>query len=474
MIRMNQENNETTIEKEEEYVPDEPVMITANIDDLPEDQRPVIPTTPAATPQEATDPESLDIAPDLGGLEKEEEKKTPSFQDFPEVPTEGHESVERISGPEITTEPPIASNLTELYQATSKEEEKVPAFQDLPEVPTENAKEEVEMETLDEEEDEEPKKRIKIIPIIMIIIVVLLVAGFIVIKSSGGFHKNKATINKRTIGNINIALIGDTNSKKELLFTKLTKEKNTNKCEEETAYETKFSTIKKEIESNKRKYNIVYPCGHEDTIKTLFLSDNIDKIDGAIIVIKASDGIKPQTIESSNALQNLGISKMIIYVIKSAKEEENKNIQKDIEDFLDSRKIDKIHTPVILGDTTNDDDIKKLLTEADSWYENTKIETDSYAVQKHKKVKLYTYVKTANEGGLASSIQDKEKFTFNIGKNVSGEVQLNEGIKEIPLGTNKDITIEFEEEVPISNGNKVAFYKDTKIVAIGVVNEIIQ
>ena len=450
---------------------EEPVMITANIEDLPESERPVIPS-PAeekSQPVEPVEPQQIDVGFELGKKEEPKEEKVPTFQQFGEIPSENKieekTEVEQLESKNEITPDPLPTSLTELYQAKPTN---VTAEPTTPEI--EEAKEEV-VETLEDEYDnEEPKKKPKILLIIMFIIILLIVGGFVFIKLT---NKGKQDVETKTIGNINIAVVGDVNSSKDKLFTTLIKNTDITKCEEKNLLETKYSVIDKELKTGKREYNVVYPCGYEDTIKYLIVSDSIDKVDGAILVIK--DEVKEQTIEVTKVLQNIGVNKLMVFIDKSDNEATNKKIQKDVEDLLVARGFDKTHTPIIIGKITDESNIKKLETEADSWYENTKVETDAYALQKHKKIKLYTYLKPVSDGGLSSSVKNSDVFEFKINDaNVKGEVELPETIKEIKPGTYTDITIKLEKEVSLSKEMRIPIYKDSKIVAVGVVDEIIE
>ena len=451
---------------------EEPVMITANIEDLPESERPVItaPIEEKSQPVEPDDPQQLNVGFELGKKEEPKEETVPTFQQFGEIPSENKieekTEVEQLESKNEITPEPIPSSLTELYQAKPTN---VTTESTTPEQVEEKKEETV--ETLEDEYDnDEPKKKPKLLLIIMFIIVLLIVGGFIFIKLTG---KEKAKVETKTVGKINIAVVGDINSNKDKLYTTLIKNTDITKCEEKNLLETKYSIIDKELRTGKSDYNIIYPCGYENTIKYLVVSDSIDKVDGALLVVK--DEVKEQTIEVTKVLQNIGVSKLIVFIEKSDNDETTKKIQKDVEDLLVARGFDKTHTPIIIGKTSEENDIKKLETEADSWFENTKVESDTYALQKHKIIKLYTYIKPTTEGGITSSIKNSDSFDLKINDTkAKGEVELPETITEIKAGTNTDITIKLEKEVSIAKGMRIPFYKDSKIVAIGVVDEIIE
>ncbi len=478
---MNQESNTTPEEKitppeiqaddetnTEEPAFEEPVMITANIEDLPESERPVITTTAPETPQpvEPVEPQQIDVGFELGQKDEPKEEKVPTFQQFGDIPTENKieekTEVEQLESKNEIVEEPIATSLTELYQAKPTN---VVAEPTTPET-TEEKKEETEV-LEDEYDSEEPKKKPKFLLIIMFIIIILIIGGFVFFKLTS---KQKSEVNTKTIGNINIAVLGDINSNKDKLYTTLFTNADINKCEEKNLLETNYSVIDKELRTSKRNYNLIYPCGYEESIKYLIVSDAIDKVDGAILVVK--DEVKEQTQEITRVLQNTGVTKIIVFIDS---EKASDKVQKEVEDLLDARGFDKTHTPIIIGNITDENNIKKFQTEADSWYENTKVESDSYALQKHKKIKLYTYFKPTTEGGITSSIKNSDVFDLKINDiKVKGEVELPETISEIKAGTNKDITIKLDKEISLAEGMRIPFYKDSKIVAIGVVDEIIE
>jgi len=443
---------------EEEQTYEEPVMITANIDDMPVDQIPQSILSEEQVPQanEVVEPTEDVQGPELGQTQVDEEK-VPTFQQLTVENEEGYVA-EAKQQTDLTVEPTIP----ETYQAGHQNIME----QSMPETtPTED---------VEEEEEEQPKKkRSKLLLVIIIVLVILLVAGAFLFK--GNFRKAKATINQKTIGDINIAVVGDVNSTKDALYLKLTGEENQEyKCEEETSLDVTYSIMKNELDTSKQKYNLRYPCGYADFLKYVILNNDLEKIDGAILVVKASDGIQPQTIVVAEALKKIGIEKMIVFISQSTNPEENKNAKADVNDLLDAKGFDKTTTPIITGSIDKEADIKKLLTEADSWFENTKVETDSYVIQDHKKIKMYTYVKTTSEGGESTPMQNNDQYTFEIGNKVKGKVILPDGLKQINPGDNVDVTVELEEKVSLEKGMKVPFYKDSKVVAIGVIDEIIE
>lgn len=441
---------------EEEQAYEEPVMITANIDDMPVDQIPQSILSAEQVPQANEVVESIeDIqGPELGQAQVEE--KVPTFQQLTVEKEEGYVA-EAKQQTDLTVEP-----TTETYQA---------GHQNIMEQPT---PETTPIEDTEDEEEKQPKKkRSKLLLVIIVVLVILLVAGAFLFK--GNFRKAKATINQKTVGNINIAIVGDVNSTKDALYLKLTGENNQEyKCEEETSLDVTYSLMKNELDTSKQKYNLRYPCGYADFLKYVILNDDLEKIDGAILVVKASDGIQPQTIVVAEALKKIGLEKMIVFISQSTNPEENKNAKADVNDLLDAKGFDKTTTPIITGSIDKEADIKKLITEADSWFENTKVETDSYAIQDHKKIKMYTYVKTTQEGGESTPMQNNDQYTFEIGNKVKGKVILPDGLKQINPGDNVDVTVELEEKVSLEKGMKIPFYKDSKVVAIGVIDEIIE
>ena len=296
---------------------------------------------------------------------------------------------------------------------------------------------------------------------------------FVVIPS---FRNGKAGINKQTVGNINVALVGDVNSTKDALFVKLTESDETteHECQDESSYDISYSLMKNEISSGKRKYNLRYPCGYPEFFKYAILSDELEKIDGAILVLKASDSVQSQTIEIASALDKVGVERIIVFISKSDDDNINQTAKKDVMDLLSAKGYDNTKTPIIIGNIENTQDISKLLTEADSWFKNTKYEEDSYAVQKHKKVKVYTYLKTIDEGGEATPMQDKDTYTFKIEKEIKGEIILPGSTPNVTPGNAIEVTIDLEEKQAIQEGMKIPYYKDSKVVAVGIVEEIIE
>ena len=191
-----------------EDIIEEPVMITANIDEMPQDQIPESILSqnemPQVNEQVEVNSNQVLITPDLGKEEKEE--VVPTFQDFANIPTNTEEEIKekmlQQEEPQSRVEISLATTPPEAYQATSQRESSAP-FQELGEIPVEGETNNIIPEE-EEDEVEQPKKKGKFLLLIIIVILLILIALGLIFVVIPSFRNSKVYIKKKTIGNINI------------------------------------------------------------------------------------------------------------------------------------------------------------------------------------------------------------------------------------------------------------------------------
>ena len=360
---------------------EEPVMIAANIDEMSQDELAAIaPTTevettqpeaapvetpqPETTPQEETpvevpatpetevvpvaDPvvEVPAAAPDLGNPENESKEETvPTFQQMPEEEQQPETETPAVADPapsneQITVPLPDSTSLTDMYQAKPAGEA-VPTFQQMPEAPTTPVEVVPTADSapvdLDEEDEDKQKKGIpKIVPLIIIGIVLIAVVavGIMVIRSKGNGSSVKTLRPDRSAdSSTNIAILGHVDTPKADVVVSITKligvnisKEEVESCKEDENHGMKFGIHYIDMNINGSEYSINYPCGFSSAIKYLVVSEGDKTVDGAILIVSASEGIMPQTREYIITLSKLGINKIVVYIIAdgdTAKTEED-------------------------------------------------------------------------------------------------------------------------------------------------------
>jgi len=131
-----------------------------------------------------------------------------------------------------------------------------------------------------------------------------------------------------------------------------------------------------EYETEKRHYGHVDCPGHADYIKNMITGTT--QMDGAILVVAATDGTMPQTREHLLLSKQIGLKKLVVFVNKAdaADEEMLELVEMEVRELLSEFGFDGDETPVIIGSAlqtlegTNkelgEDRVKELLDAVDS------------------------------------------------------------------------------------------------------------
>ena len=101
--------------------------------------------------------------------------------------------------------------------------------------------------------------------------------------------------------------------------------------------------------TKKRHYAHIDCPGHQDYVKNMICGTS--QMDGAILVVAASEGQMPQTKEHLSLSKQIGVEKIIVYVNKCdlVDKEIMELVQLEIRDLLASLGYDNINTPFIFG-----------------------------------------------------------------------------------------------------------------------------
>jgi len=104
-----------------------------------------------------------------------------------------------------------------------------------------------------------------------------------------------------------------------------------------------------EYETENRHYGHVDCPGHADYIKNMITGAN--QMEGAILVLAATDGVMPQTREHLLLAKQIGIQKLVVYMNKAdaADEEMIELVEMEIRELLGEYGYDADETPVIVG-----------------------------------------------------------------------------------------------------------------------------
>ena len=122
------------------------------------------------------------------------------------------------------------------------------------------------------------------------------------------------------------------------------------KAPEEKARGITISLSHSEYETPSRHYAHVDAPGHADYIKNMITG--AAQMDGAILVIAASDGVMPQTREHVLLAKQVGVPKMIVFLNKVDQVDDKDLIdlvEEEVRELLEKQGFDGKNTPIIRG-----------------------------------------------------------------------------------------------------------------------------
>lgn len=194
---------------------------------------------------------------------------------------------------------------------------------------------------------------------------------------------------KRTKPHINVGTIGHVDHGKTTLTSAITKVlaerkhakflkyEQIDNCPEEQQRGVTIQAFHLDYETDKRHYGHVDCPGHADYIKNMITG--AAQLDGAILVVAATEGAMPQTREHLILAKQIGLSKIVVFLNKvdAADKEMVELVEEEVRDLLREYGYDGDNTPVIAGSAIaalegikpeiGHDAIVKLLNAVDEW-----------------------------------------------------------------------------------------------------------
>ena len=156
---------------------------------------------------------------------------------------------------------------------------------------------------------------------------------------------------------------------------------------EEKARGITISTTHVEYETDPRHYAHVDCPGHADYVKNMITG--AAQMDGAILVVSATDGAMPQTREHILLGRQVGVPKMVVFLNKADMvddEELIELVELEVRELLTEYGFDGDSTPVVIGSALQAlegkdgkygvDSVKSLLNSMDEWFEIPDREVD--------------------------------------------------------------------------------------------------
>ena len=198
------------------------------------------------------------------------------------------------------------------------------------------------------------------------------------------FDRTKPHVNVGTMGHVDHGKTTLTAAITAVLAKKLPSEVNKpiaydqiDNAPEEKARGITIASSHQEYESATRHYAHVDMPGHADYIKNMITG--AAQIDGAVLVIAATDGPMPQTREHVLLAKQVGVPKIVVFLNKMdmADEELVELIEMDVRELLEKNGFDGDNAPIIKGSALKalegeekyEDAIMELVEAMDTWIE---------------------------------------------------------------------------------------------------------
>jgi elongation factor Tu len=171
------------------------------------------------------------------------------------------------------------------------------------------------------------------------------------------FERNKPHLNIGTIGHVDHGKTSLTAAITKVLAEEGLSEKvdfeNIDKAPEERERGITISTAHVEYETQNRHYAHVDCPGHADYVKNMITG--AAQMDGAILVVSATDGPMPQTKEHILLAKQVGVPTMVVFLNKVDlvdDEEILELVEMEVREELSKREFDGDNIPIIRGSAT--------------------------------------------------------------------------------------------------------------------------
>jgi elongation factor Tu len=389
------------------------------------------------------------------------------------------------------------------------------------------------------------------------------------------FQRNKPHLNIGTIGHVDhgkttltaaiTKVLADAGLSEAKAFDQI------DNAPEEKERGITINTSHVEYETANRHYAHVDCPGHADYVKNMVTG--AAQMDGAILVVAATDGPMPQTREHILLCRQVNVPRIVVFLNKVDMVDDAELlelVEMEVRDLLSSYEYDGDNTPVIQGSALGAlngepkwvETVMELMNAVDSWIEQPVREQDKPflmpiedvfsitgrgtvatgrieagvinsgdpvdivgmgeekltstvtgvemfrkildrgeagdnvglllrgieksdirrgmviakqgSVKPHKKFKAEVYILTKEEGGRHTPFHNKYRPQFYVRTtDVTGEIQLPEGVEMVLPGDNLTITVELIQPIALNDGLRFAIREGGRTVGAGQVTEIL-
>ena len=203
------------------------------------------------------------------------------------------------------------------------------------------------------------------------------------------FDRSKPHVNIGTIGHVDHGKTTTTAAISKVLAKKGLAEQvdfdNIDKAPEEKERGITINTAHIEYQTEKRHYAHVDCPGHADYVKNMITG--AAQMDGAILVIAATDGPMAQTREHILLARQVGVPKMVVFLNKCDMVDDPELldlVEMEVRELLSSYGFDGDNTPIIRGsalkalegDPEYEEKIMELMNAVDEWIPTPERDTD--------------------------------------------------------------------------------------------------
>ena len=251
------------------------------------------------------------------------------------------------------------------------------------------------------------------------------------------FNRSKPHVNIGTIGHVDHGKTTLTAAITSILAkqggAKAMKYDQIDNAPEEKERGITINTTHVEYETAKRHYAHVDCPGHADYIKNMITG--AAQMDGAILVIAATDGPMAQTREHILLARQVGVPRMVVFMNKCDMVDDAELldlVEMEVRELLTSYNFDGDNTPVIRGsalkalegDAANEEKIKELMNAVDEWIPTPERDTSKSFLMSIEDVFTIT-----------------GRGTVVTGRVERGELKLNEEVEIVGLKDTKKTVV---------------------------------
>ncbi|KAF2734472.1 translation elongation factor Tu [Polyplosphaeria fusca] len=254
--------------------------------------------------------------------------------------------------------------------------------------------------------------------------------------------RNYAAVFQRDKPHVNIGTIGHVDHGKTTLTAAITKRQaskgfakyldygSIDKAPEERKRGITIATAHIEYATDNRHYSHVDCPGHADYIKNMITGTA--NMDGAIIVVAASDGQMPQTREHLLLARQVGVQKIVVFVNKVDTIDDQEMlelVEMEMRELLSTYGFEGDETPIIMGSALcaiedkkpeiGEQKIDELLAAVDSWIPTPKRDTEKPFLMAVEDVFSIAGRGTVCSGRVERGMLKKDSEVELVGKGVA-------------------------------------------------------